>query len=97
MAWLQTCASFSSTLAPDTAKLFMNFLCNAEFLETINGLGFATRRKLDTSEVLKQKNVVPLGFGRLMSDRQLVESWRFHFEDAFGTPQGLDPVELISI
>ena len=97
MAWPQTCAIFSSTLAPDSAKLFMNFLCNAEFLETINGLGFATRRKLDTGEVLKQKNMDPLGFGRFMSDRRLVESWIFHFEDAFGTPQRLEPVEVISI
>ena len=95
MAWPQTGAIFSSTRAPETAKLFMNFLRNAEFLEMINGLGFGTRREFDTSEVLKQKNVNPLGYGQFMSDRRLVESWRFHFEDAFGTPQGLDPVKVI--
>ena len=95
MAWPQTGAIFSSTPAPETAKLFMNFLRNAEFIEMINGLGFATQKKYDTNEVLKQKNVDPLGFGRFMSDRRLVESWRFQFEDIFGTPQGLDPVEVV--
>jgi ABC-type Fe3+ transport system substrate-binding protein len=97
MAWPQTGAIFSSTRAPETAKLFVNFLMTDAFQETINPFGFATRRKFDTGQVLKQKNMDPLGFGRFMSDRRVVESWRFDFEDAFGTPQGLDPVELISI
>ena len=97
MAWPQTGAIFKSTPAPETAKLFMNFLLTDEYQETVNAFGFATRRKFDTSEVLKQQNVDPLGFGRFMSDRRVVEGWRFDFEDLFGTPQGIDPVEVVSI
>jgi ABC-type Fe3+ transport system substrate-binding protein len=97
MAWPQTGTIFSSTRAPETAKLFMNFLMSDGFQKTINPFGFATCRKFDTGQALKQKNMDPLEFGRFMSDRRVVESWRFDFEDAFGTPQGLDPVELISI
>ena len=95
MAWPQTGAIFSSTRAPETAKLFLNFLLSDGFQETITSFGFATRRKFDTAQVLKQKIVDPLGFGRFMSDRRVVESWRLNFESMFGTPQGLDPVYVI--
>lgn len=96
MAWPQTGAIFSSTPAPETAKLFLNFLLSDGVQESITAFGFATRKKFDTSKILKQKNVDPLGFGKFMSDRRLVESWRFDFEDMFGTPQGPDPVDVTS-
>jgi len=97
MAWPQTGAIFASTPAPETAKLFMNFLLSDERQAIVGDDGFATRRKFDTAGVLKQKHVNPLGFGRFMSDRRLVESWRLNFENAFGTPQGPDPLDLILV
>jgi ABC-type Fe3+ transport system substrate-binding protein len=94
MAWPQTGAIFASTPAPETAKLFMNFLLSDERQAIVGDDGFATRRTFDTAGVLTQQNVEPLGYGRFMSDRRLVESWRLQFERIFGTPQGPDPLDL---
>jgi len=94
MAWPQTGAIFASTPAPETAKLFMNFLLSDERQAIVGDDGFATRRTFDTNGVFTQKNVEPLGYGRFMSDRRLVESWRLQFERIFGTPQGPDPLDL---
>ena len=94
MAWPQTGAIFSSTPAPETAKLFMNFLLSDARQAIVSDDGFATRKKFDIRGVFRQKNVEPLGYGKFMSDRRLVESWRFQFESMFGTPQGPDPLDL---
>ena len=94
MAWPQTGAIFASTPAPETAKLFMNFLLSDERQAIVGDDGFATRKTFDTGGVLTQTNVEPLGYGKFMSDRRLVESWRLQFERIFGTPQGPDPLDL---
>lgn len=94
MTWPQTGAIFANTKAPETAKLFLNFLMGDEWQQVITGgSGYATRRSFDKEGVFNQSSMDPLAYGRFMNDRRAVEAFRFQLESVIGPPQGQDPVD----
>ncbi|KAF8901010.1 hypothetical protein CPB84DRAFT_1846992 [Gymnopilus junonius] len=91
MAWPQTGAIFARAQAPETAKLFMNYLMDDQWQDVVGERIFATRKSFDRFGVFKQKNMDPLKYFQFMSNRTDVESWRGQFESVVGPPQGPNP------
>ncbi|KAF9528857.1 hypothetical protein CPB83DRAFT_813428 [Crepidotus variabilis] len=92
MSWPQTGTIFKSTKMPETAKLFLSYLMHDEWQQGITSGGYATRKTYDRLGVFKQEpQMHPLGYVNFMSDRRVVEWWRFQFEEILGPPQGRDP------
>jgi len=94
MSWAQTSAIFKATKLPETAKLVQAFLVSQDWqtAQVAQG-GFSIRRDIATnSPVWNATNTDPVRFHQFMLQRDVVEAWRFVFEDKLGTAQGLSPL-----
>lgn len=94
MSWAQTSAIFKSTKFPETAKLVQAFLASDSFQATKVAQGsFSTRKDVSAnSTVWTAEWTDPARYHQFMLQRDVVEAWRFDFEDILGTAQGLSPL-----
>lgn len=94
MAWPQTGAILAKAKAPESAKLFMNFLHSDMWQAPVSQHRFSVRKAYDGAGIFKQKWVEPLGYVKFVNDRAEVEKWRFRFESVIGPPKGEDPTHV---
>lgn len=94
MSWAQTAAIFKSTKLPETAKLVQAFLVSEDYQAAQVAQGsFSTRKDISAnSTVWTAEWTDPVRYHQFMLQRDVVEAWRFNFEDILGTAQGLSPL-----
>lgn len=90
MSWTQTSAIFKDTNLPETAKLLQAFLISEEF--QVSRGAPSVRKDVGNTTIWDAKNTDYVTFHQFMEDRDIVEQWRFVFEDKIGTAQGLNPL-----
>lgn len=94
MSWAQTSAIFKSTKLPETAKLVQAFLASEDWQTAEAAQGsFSTRKDVSANSTAWAAEWTDAArYHQFMVQRDVVEAWRFNFEDILGTAQGLSPL-----
>ncbi|KAG8623719.1 hypothetical protein KVT40_008695 [Elsinoe batatas] len=94
MSWFQTSAILKNTKMPDTARLLQSFLVSDDWQRGLAAAGTSSARSDFTNRTsgFGLSNTDYTSFRPFMRQRDLVEGWRFQFEDILGTAQGLSPL-----
>lgn len=90
MSWTQTSAIFKATKLPETAKLLQAFLISEAYQRIAEAP--SVRRDVGNVTIWDANNTDYTTFHQFMENRDMVEQWRFVFEDKIGTAQGLSPL-----
>ncbi|KAK0482223.1 hypothetical protein IW261DRAFT_1677878, partial [Armillaria novae-zelandiae] len=95
IVWPQRAAIFETAEHPDAAKLYLNWLISEERQASLGG--WSVRNDVPQQDGLKRTyrsgQLDPPAFERFMVDRNVVERFRFQFEQLIGTAQGLSPLD----
>ncbi|KAF4548948.1 Hypothetical protein D9617_24g016620 [Elsinoe fawcettii] len=94
MSWFQTSAIFKTTKMPETARLLQSFFVSDTWQRGLIQRGQQSSR-IDLSNgtaIFQANNTDFTTFKPFMKQRDVVEAWRFQFEDILGTAQGLSPL-----
>ncbi|PBK59778.1 periplasmic binding protein-like II [Armillaria solidipes] len=94
--WAQRAAIFETAEHPNAAKLYLNWFISKEHQADLGG--WSVRNDVPQQAGLKPLSefsgqLDPPAFERFMVDRNLVERFRFQFEQLIGTAQGLSPLD----
>ncbi|KAK0496193.1 hypothetical protein EDD18DRAFT_1463310 [Armillaria luteobubalina] len=94
--WPQRAAIFETAEHPNAAKLYLNWLISEEYQASLGG--WSVRNDIPQQDGLKPLSeysgqLDPPAFEQFMVDRELVERFRFQFEQLIGTAQGLSPLD----
>lgn len=95
MSWAQTSAIFAATKMPETARLLQAFLVSEQWQSAAVQRGSPSVRKdvgNGDATIWNRENTDYVKFHEFMLRRDVVEAWRFQFEDKLGTAQGLSPL-----
>ncbi|KAK0219969.1 hypothetical protein IW262DRAFT_1448431 [Armillaria fumosa] len=94
--WAQRAAIFKTAEHPHAAKLYLNWFISKEHQASLGG--WSVRNDVPQQAGLKPLSELsgqfdPAAFEPFMIDRNLVERFRFQFEQLIGTAQGLSPLD----
>lgn len=96
LAWPQAAAIFKTTPRPESSKLFMSWIMDTEFQQSLanSSVLYTTRMDINDTKgnIFRDATVPPTQFSKWIVNREVVEWWRFQYESSIGLPQGVDPV-----
>lgn len=94
MSWPQTAAIMAGTSQPESAKLFMSWLTSPARQTSTSASMLMSLNEANGVSPYSSNTTIFSGFRTFETDRARVEWWKNVFEEALGTPQGLDPLAV---
>lgn len=94
MSWPQTAAIMAGTPQPETAKLFLSWLTSPGRQNASSPSVLMSQNEANGVSPYSSNTTIFSGFRTFEADRAGVEWWKNVFEEALGTPQGLDPLAV---